>query len=149
MYKSVLIYSDEDTPQFVGYAILKTPEKLQSINIYTDAQLPQLQLQLNRLNDQTSVLAHWPHYSDPDVRKLVDDPSWEPVADEPIEVVDEENSIFIWNREPDLANGDVGQMDEEASYIVIKEVMAQPPVLVQARVKKAQEIIARERMNNG
>lgn len=146
MYNAVLIYTDEDNPKFVGYAIQKTPEKLQSINVYTENQLPQLRLQLDRLNDQNNVLAHWPHYTDPDVQRLVGNPAWEPVKDEPVEVVDEENSIFIWDREPDLANGDVGQMDEDASTIVTKYIMAPPPVLVQARVKKAQEIVARERM---
>lgn len=147
MYVPVYLYAADGT--FLGHGIKKEgAPKLQTANFWTDEQRSEFDAQLDRLNDQTNILAHWPHYSDPDVQRLLVDPTWEPVANEPVEVVDEANSIFVWYREPDEDNGDFGEMNEDASIIVTKTVMAPPPVLVQARVKKAQEIVARRRMGS-
>jgi hypothetical protein len=147
-YQTVLIY--DANANFLGYTILRPrkedqPFKLQTTNVWTDEQVNDLSHQLERLNDQRGILAHWPSYSDPEVMELVGNPDWEPVADEPIEVVDEENSTFVWIQEPSEEEP-LGQLDEPASNIVTKYVYGPPPVLVQARIKKAQEIVARRRM---
>lgn len=142
-----MIYTVEgDEPIFLGYTIKNSEApKLQTTNLWSDAEEAQLDEQIERLNHKVGILAYWPDPRDPEVRQYTDDPNWEPVAPEPVEVVDEENSIFIWNRLPNLDEGDVGQMDEDASTLVYKYVMLPPQVLLQARVKKAQEIVARRR----
>jgi hypothetical protein len=144
MYVPVMIYSYDG--DFIGWTIKNDQvEKLQTTNMWTDEQLSEMADQIARLNNKTGILAYWPDTRDPEVQALINDPNWEPVADEPVEVVDEENSVFIWIRRPNLEEGDVGEMDEDASTLVYKYVMAPPPVLVQARWKKAQEIVARKR----
>jgi len=143
MYVPVMIYSED--AQFLGWTIkLAGAEKLQTTNVWNDNDYSKMEEQIERLNNKTGIMAHWPHYNDPEVQALLGDPAWEPVADEPVEVVDEENSIFVWRRRP-TEEDPLGDRDEPASTLVYKYVMMPPPVLVQARVKKAQETVARKR----
>jgi hypothetical protein len=125
MYEKVMIYTVEgDEPIFLGYTIKNSEApKLQTTNLWSDAEEAQLDEQIERLNHKVGILAYWPDPRDPEVRQYTDDPNWEPVAPEP----------------------DVGQMNEDASTLVYKYVMLPPQVLLQARVKKAQEIVARRR----
>jgi hypothetical protein len=145
-FETVYVYNNDGA--FLGYGIKNSAsQKLHTMNLWTEDQIDNLEDQLQRLNERTGILAHWPMLGDPEVQVLLNDPTWEPVANEPVEIVDEDKSTFVWIRKPDLANGDVGEMNEDASDIVFKTVMEPPPVLVQARIKKAQEIVATRRAN--
>jgi NifB/MoaA-like Fe-S oxidoreductase len=143
MFVPVLIYNTD--AEFLGYSIMrprqseKAPYKLQSTNVWKEDEISDLRQQVERLNERTGMLANWPSIDDPDVMKLIGNPTWEPVPDEPIQVVDEESSTIIEN--------ELGEVDHGKSNIVTKTIMGPSPVLAAARIKKAQEIVARRRMD--
>lgn len=135
-YVPILVYDNE--ANFLGYGIKDTNKnKLHTANLWGQDETAELREQIERLNDQTSVLANWPSMNDPEVMKLIGDPTWEPVEDEPAQVVDEEASTIVEN--------ELGEIDHRKSNIVTKTVMVPSPVGVAARIKKAQEIVARSR----
>lgn len=143
-YQPVMIYDYDG--EFVGYSIKNRDyPKLQTMNIWGADEGEALDEQVARLNNKVGILDHWPALEDPEVQALLKDPNWEPVQDVPTEFVDEENSILIWKRVPQPDLGFDGVLDEDASTIFYKTVMITPQVLVQARWKKAQELIARKR----
>lgn len=146
-YVAVVIYDMDGN--FLGYSIKdEAVDKLHNNNLWTESapDMEDLKAQLARLNDSTAVLAHWPDVRDPEVVALLDDPNFEPLALSPVEVVDEEASVFIWIEEPNDENP-FGQMDRENSIINHKIEMAPAATDVQKRVKKACEIVARQRAN--
>jgi hypothetical protein len=131
--------------RFLGFGIRQDGSlKLHSANLWAEEDADDLRLQLSRLNDQRAVLAYWPDVRDPEVKALTDDPTWEPLVLSPIEVIDEEKSIFVWIEEPNDENP-FGRMDPDRSVLVHKFDHAPAPTDVQQRIKKACEIVARKR----
>jgi hypothetical protein len=147
-YSAVSIYDLDGN--FLGYSIKQTGvDKLLNNNLWSERpeDVEDLKAQLARLNDAVDIRAYWPDVRDPEVQELVNNPDWEPLVLSPVEVMDEENSIQIWEQEPNLETGEPGILDRDASIIVFKNVMAPAPAHVQARIKKACEIVARRRAN--
>ena len=147
-YKAVSIYTLEG--EFLGYGLKQDGvDKLHNNNLWTESpeDVTDLKAQLGRLNDAVDIRAYWPDVRDPEVTALTDDPEFEPLTYSKVEVVDEENSLFIWIEEP--TDESPGQMDPDASIIAYKWVDAPAPTDVQARIKKACEIVARRRAANG
>lgn len=147
-FKTVVVYDLDG--EFLGYSIFADgAKKLHTANLWSEStdDVVDLQAQLARLRDQGDVLAFWPNVRDPEVQALLNDPTFESLALSPVEVVDDERSVFVWIEEPSDENP-FGKMDRDASTIVHKTQMAPSPVDVQARVKKACEIVARRRANS-
>lgn len=147
-YASVVIYDMDGN--FLGYSIRQDGvDKLHNNNLWTESadDVADLKAQLARLNDSTAIQAYWPDVRDPEVQTILDDPNFEPLTLSPVEVVDHDSSVFIWIEEPNDENP-YGKMDEKASVILYKNEMAPSPVGVQARIKKACEIVARQRATN-
>lgn len=117
-------------------------ENLWNINDPTEAQ--DLRDQLSRLVDNTDVRAFWPQVQDPEVQALLGDDTFEPLELHPVEVMDEDNSLIVWDEEPSDDNP-YGRMNKELSVIVNKTTMAPAPAEVKRRTMKACEIIARRR----
>lgn len=143
MYQAVAIYDLDGN--FIGYTILKGgTEKLQTTNLWTEAQVSDLKVQLQRLNANVDIRSHWPQVQDPDVQALLNDPNWEPVPLDEVEVVDDDASTFVWDVPPSDEDP-FGQMNEAASNIVYKTIMAPSSAGTVARIRKACEIVARAR----
>lgn len=145
-YHAVSIYDLDGN--FLGYSVHQEGvDKLLNNNLWTESpeDVEDLKTQLARLNDATSIREFWPDVRDPEVKALTDNPEWEPLALSPVEVEDLDNSVLIWEEEPDDSIGSPGILDREASVIVTKWVNAPAPAHVQARIKKACEIVARQR----
>jgi hypothetical protein len=147
-FEAVAIYNLDG--QFLGYGIRNTDEgvtKLHSANLWRDTEEDKIDLreQLGRLNANVDIRAFWPQVQDPDVQSILSDPTFEPLKLSPVEVVDEDASVFIWHQEPDPMTGDPGIMDRENSIIINKTVQAPAPVEVKQRIMKACEIVARAR----
>src|SRR4051812_13297870 len=142
-YEAVSVYNlDGD---FLGYSIKnQAVDKLHNNNLWAESDVDDLKAQLVRLNDETAILAYWPDIRDPEVEALLNDPNFEPLTLSAVEVVDEDNSVFVWITEP-TDEDPFGEMDRDASVLVYKNIMAPAPVDVHRRNKKAQEIVARKR----
>lgn len=146
-FQTVYVYDADGT--FLGLSIYKPgAQKLHTANLWqnTPEDTADLARQLERLNDDVDVRAFWPDVRDPEVQALLDDPEFEKLKLSPVEVVDEDKSVFVWIEEPSDENP-YGKADPELSVIVYKNEMAPAPVDVQARVKKACEVVARRRAN--
>lgn len=152
MYIHVLLYTHEG--DFIGYAIRKEGGKLQSTNIWTEAEVSALNEQLGRLNQDVSLKQFWPHPNDPEVLEILGREDFEPLEMEKANVVDESQSYYVWEqvKEVDRFGNATGRMvdgenyDEAASVIVTKEAMVpKRPSDVMLRIKHACEIVARER----
>jgi hypothetical protein len=144
-FKTVFVYDSESN--FLGFSILKEgAQKLHTANLWQDTpeEVKDLKLQLDRLNDDYDVRNYWPDVREPEVQALLNDPTFEPLKLHPVEVVDDEKSVYVWIEEPNDENP-YGKADPELSVIVYKNEYAPAPVEVQARVKKACEIVARNR----
>jgi hypothetical protein len=145
MFEQVYVYAGDGS--FIGSTIKRQDaKKLNTMNLWTEDEDEDLRAQLQRLNDSIAIQAHWPSLNDPEVLDLLNNPAWEPVPLAPVEMVDEDNSTFVWIRRPNMEAGDIGELDEDSSVILLKTVMMPPPALVQARMRKAQEVVARKRM---
>jgi hypothetical protein len=141
-YVPVAIYDLDGN--FLGYSIKnETVDKLHNTNLWRASDQQDLADQLKRLNQAVDIRAFWPDMRDPEVLALIENPDWEPLKLSPVEVVDEENSDFVWIVEPDETQP--GQMDVENSTIVHKYVDAPAPADYAARLKKACEVVARQR----
>jgi hypothetical protein len=139
MYRECLIYSPEG--EFIGYGILKPAgNQFKSVNIWTDEEVDDLASQIERLNADVSIKASWPSVDDPGVRRLVDDPTWNPIETVEIREVDEDNSHYVFDEE-------TGDIDKDATVLAYFPPRMAPvrPVEAVARTKKAQETIARLR----
>lgn len=141
-YQAVSVYSLEG--EFLGYTIKQVGvDKLLNNNLWAEADVPDLKAQLQRLNEQGDIRQFWPNVRDPEVQALINDDNWEPLEKSPVQVTDEENSVFVWIEEP--SDESPGIMDTENSIIVTKTVLAPAPAHVSARIKKACEVVARRR----
>lgn len=144
-FTHVLVYDPDG--EFIGYAI-KKPDvlKFNSSNIWNQDEVADLEAQLQRLNNDVSIREFWPDVRDPEVVALLDNPSFEPLKMSPMQVVDDDQSTFVWFEEPS-DESPYGSMDEDASNIVYKWIDVPQGSDVAARVKKACEIVARGRAN--
>lgn len=155
MFRPLALYTLDDNPEFVGYAIQKSFEdsrvqKLHSVNYWTEAEVQSLKETLARLGDQQTVLGHWPDARDPEVTAILQNPDFMPPEYEPAEAIDEEHSVFVWDLPPNVdPQHPYGLMNEEKSVLVNKIIMAPTPASMQARTKAAQEIVARRRSARG
>ena len=152
-FKPVAVYDFDGN--FLGYAVKRDGvDKLHSMNLWNDQDI---QAQLERLNADVDLRQHWPHPKDPEVLALLDDETFEPIAYKDVQVVDDEQSRYVYKQIPrtgieraQLGSGlvDSDEIDEEASTIVYKTVMVpERPTDVMWRIKKACEQVARERAN--
>lgn len=135
---------------FIAFTIGKVDENvlvLHTTNMWTEEDSADLTEQIDRLNDQTSVLAYYPDARDPEVQALLDDPTWQPVDRIPTEVPDNDKSVFIYTDPPREEDGFPGSIDEDNSIIIMKTVMIPSPADTLRRVKDACEIVARKRAN--
>lgn len=152
-YNAVAVYSLEGA--FLGYAIKNdTVPKLQSTNLYAENEQDKLSLQLGRLNENLDLTSVWPDARDPEVQRLLADPDFMPLEMIEDDVVDDENSYYVYEQEPELdpATGQPtgriidGHLNREASVLVYKRMLVpKRPSDVMERTKKACEIIARKR----
>ncbi len=160
-YRPVAIY-DLATGDFVGHAIKKSDfPKFHSVNIYLEGEETKLNEQLARLNEDVDLRRFWPNPKDPEVLVILADENFMPIEYMQAEVVDDENSYYVWHTEQEVdAYGNpifdpaTGQpsmiqsdkLDEEASVIVTKMAnVPKNPAHLQLRIKKACEVIARRR----
>lgn len=152
-YNAVAVYNMDGS--FLGYAIKNDGiPKLQSTNLYAETEQDKLAIQLGRLNENLDLSAVWPDPRDPAVRRLLADPSFVPIEMVEDEVVDDENSYYVYEQEPeyDVATGQPtgrlvnGTLNREASVLIYKKMMVPArPSDVMERTKKACEIVARQR----
>lgn len=152
MYKAVLIYSGES--EFIGYGIKEEGAiKLKGPNIWTEEEKEKLIDELGKLNQSSAIMSSWPDANDPEVRVILNDPTFMPLERAMQEVVDEENSYYVYTQEPEydregIATGNYvdGKVDQAASVIATKmaEVLVRPSD-VTLRTKKACEIVAQRR----
>src|SRR5665213_4322537 len=92
---------------FIGYGIRNPAEradsdgvvKLQSANVYVEGQEAKLNEQLELLNQNADLRAFWPNPKDPEVLALLEDRSFMPIEYEERQVVDDENSHYVWKQE--------------------------------------------------
>ncbi len=148
MYRHVAVFELDGT--FLGYTIMgQGANKLQTTNIYSEAEGTELAEQLVRLNGAQQITAHWPDARDPEVHALVQDPAFEPVEMVVEDVIDEDNSYIKFIPETDAEGKEVPgtRIDLEASVLRYKkESVPKEPALYLARTKKAQQIVAERRM---
>jgi hypothetical protein len=147
-FEPVAVYNLDGV--FVGYGIRNADEgvmKLHSTNLWGETQEDKIDLneQLGRLNANVDIRAFWPQVQDPDVQAILNEPTFEPLKTSPVEVVDEDNSVFIWHEEPNHEAGTPGIMDQDNSIIIYKTVQTPAPTDVKRRIMKASEIVARAR----
>jgi hypothetical protein len=143
MYRHVAVFELEG--DFLGYAIRDDKAlKLQSTNLYSEDEGPELADRLRELNESQAVTAVWPDARDPEVQALVNDPEFEPIEYVEDDVVDEDNSFLVYLKDPD--GEDTLDIDREASVLVYKKVRvpARPSDYFE-RTKKACEVVARRR----
>lgn len=151
-YVAALVYDADGN--FRGYTTLNHEvNKLKSTNLWTEEERPKLEEQLQRLNVGSALMAHWPSIDDPEVLKMLNDPTWEPLEMVLADVVDDERSLYVWTQiqETDAFGEPTGRMingelDRDASVIAYKKAhIPKEPIKAQVRTKKAQEIVARRR----
>lgn len=145
LYQPVLVYDQEGN--FIGHAIKSTSAlKLQSTNIYLEGEQEDLNAQLARLNESVSLKAVWPNPRDPEVIALLDDPKFMPIEYVEEDVVDDENSYYVYDKEPDPETGELGVINREASVIAYKTMMVPArPSDAMERQKGACEAVAKRR----
>lgn len=113
-FRAVRIY--EIGGGFLGFGIKADgAKKLYSANYWTVDEVDDLNSQLNTLNESIDIRSHWPDVRDPEVDRLLRDPTWEPAETHQIE-------------------------NEEGETVTVPS-----PSSAQARVRKACELVARAR----
>jgi len=152
-YEEVLIYSK--TGAFVGWGIKGSEiDKLQSANLWTEAEQEKLAKRLNELNENVDLNATWPHPQDPDVLQLLADKNFVPIEYEERQVVDDDHSDYVWEQVPETDDNGVPtgrfvdgeNIDRQASVIRYKmDWLPKRPSDVMWRIKKASEVVARKR----
>lgn len=142
-YEIVYVYHGDGS--FLGATIYQQgAKKLHTANFWPEGEQGDLATQIDTLNNAVDIRAYWPDVRDPEVQALVNDPAWNPLELSPVEVVDEENSQFVWIEEPNDENP-YGRMDEDASTIVHKIAMVPSSAAATARIRKACETVASRR----
>ena len=138
-YEAVYLYTN--TNQFVGVAIKKVGvAKLDSVNIWSDSpeDIEDFKKTLNDLNDESALRQFWPPAHDEEVGRLVNTDSWEPLELHEEDVPDWENSTIV--------DDEFGGIDMDQSNIVYRKAWVPDPTEAQNRYYKAQEQVARARM---
>lgn len=143
---------------FFGYVIKDAAPnifKLQSTNIYQELEYPQAEQRIAALNQDIDIRSYWPNPKDPTVLAVLADPNFMPIEYEMKNMVDDENSYYVWVQEPEYdhetglptgrtVNG--SELDEMASVIRYKMGrVPKRPSDEMYRIKAACELIARER----
>jgi hypothetical protein len=148
-YQSVLIYTQDGT--FVGYSILG-PNKLQTTNLYPEAEVLALETRISELNGDVNLKAHWPSPHDPEVLAILADETFMPLQYIQAEIVDEDRSYYVYEQvagEDEQGNAiwvDGDNIDEGASVVQYKTAMIpKNPSDQMLRIKGASEIVARRR----
>jgi hypothetical protein len=151
-FQPVMLYSmDAD---FIGYTILGQNGKLQSTNTYAAGEEDKLNARIAELNTEVDLNAYWPNPKDPEVLKLLDDPSFVPIEYVETDVIDDENSWYVWQQvaEVDAYGNPTGEIvdsehiDETASVIRYKRGrVPKRPTDHMWRIKSASEVVARRR----
>lgn len=159
-FEALFVYNADS--QFVGY-IIKDPqvEKLQSTNLYREDELDKLNARLADLNADVDLRRFWPNPKDPEVLQLLTNREFCPIKYVEREVVDDENSFYVWKLEQesdehgnpvfDLVTGQPkmvqgSELDEQASVIRYKIAsVPEKPTDEMFRIKKACEVVARKR----
>lgn len=145
MYRNVAVFTLEG--ELLGFAIKEDgAEKLQSTQLYPEADAESLSKRLIELNDDQGLQAVWPDAKDPAVQALVNDPEFEPIEMVWEDVVDVENSYLVPMKN---MHGEElpGVWDDNASVVKMKSAeVPKDPSAYFARTKKACEIVARERL---
>lgn len=159
-FEALLLYNTDS--QFVGY-VIKDPsvDKLQSTNIYGEHEIDKLNLRLEELNENVDLQRYWPHPQDPEVQQLLANREFCPIKYVDREVVDDENSFYVWEQVqevdehgnpvfdlvtglPKMVQGE--NIDEQASVIRFKIAsVPEKPTDEMFRIKKACEVVARRR----
>ena len=152
-YSAVVVYTLDGT--FLGYAIKNDASpKMSSPNLYTEDEKDKLDERLSGLNENLDLSAVWPDARDPEVQSILADASFRPLEMIEDEVVDDENSYYVYEQEPelDVATGAPtgrminGTLNREASVLAYKRMMVPArPSDVMERTKAACEIVARKR----
>lgn len=142
-YRAVQLY-DPYRDDFIGWTIVVDGQtKLHSTHYYPDSQLQDLQDRLAELDDEQRVLHHWPTLDDPHVQNLLQDPTFEPLE-------------MTWVDAPVTRNGRVVEDPTsdhdparpwEAKLLTERKQVPKEPSAVTQRIKRAQELVARARMN--
>lgn len=140
-FDTVVVYSlDGD---FLGYTIRKHgAKKLHTMNLWGDTDEDKADLigQITTLREAVNINNFWPDVRDIDVQGLLDDPEFEPVPMTTQTVIDENLSNLAFGPEDPLTL--VKPLLEEESDIVYKDIDVPSPVGIQARIRKACEIVA-------
>jgi hypothetical protein len=98
-YREVLIYDINGA--FLGSGIKRDGAiKLQTQNIWTEDEGEALEKQLALLNENQAVKGAWPDARDPDVVTLLNNPNFMPIETGPMEVVDEDASYLVFKQVP-------------------------------------------------
>lgn len=150
MYQAVVIYDLDGT--FLGYGI-RSANKLQSVNIWTEAEQDQLAKRLQELNSGNDIKKAWPHPQDPEVQALLSDPAFHPIEYATAEVIDKEKSHLVYEQIPRLdINGnhtgefEDGDIVDDQSVIRYKSIQVpKNPSDMKLRLQDAMETIARKR----
>lgn len=138
-YEAVYLYNNRN--EFVGVAISKTGStRLQSVNIWTDSpeDVEDFKKTLRDLNDENELRAFWPEAHDEEVGVLVENPEWEPLELHEDDVPDWEASTLV--------EDEWGGIDQGKSTIIFKKALVPDPTEAQNRYFKAQELVARRRL---
>lgn len=167
-YEAVYLYNNRN--EFLGVGIKKTnAPQLQSVNIWSDSdeEIEDFRKTLAGLNDEGALREHWPQAMDPEVIELVENPDWEPLELHEASVPDWENATLVYKRdsvwgydydgatdqvlprpgpEGKVEWKDSEEIDYDQSTIPHKQAMVPDPKEVQDRYFKAQEIVARRRL---
>lgn len=143
MYRHVAVFELDGT--FLGYAVKEANNRtLQSTHLYAEEEGEDLAKRIAELNESQTVLAAWPDARDPEVQKLVNDPSFEPIEMTDEEVIDEDHSYIVYLK--DAEGEDTFEIDQDASVLKYKVVKVPVrPSDAMARTKKACEVVARSR----
>ena len=137
-FEAVYIYSGRN--EFIGAAIKKAGvPKLESVNIWTTEETEDFKETLSGLNDEDRLRQYWPDAHDPEVGELVENPEWEPLELHEEQVPD-------WDQS-ELVEDEFGGIDTAKSNIVYVKAWVPDPTDAQNRYYKAQETVARHRMN--
>lgn len=140
-YEAVYLYDRNN--QFVGVGIKKADaDLLHSVNIWhqTEEELADFKKILEILNNESALRQFWPDAHDPEVGELVENLEWEPLELH-------EESVPDWDAST-LVDDEFGGIDHAKSTIVFKKAMVPDATEAQNRYYKAQEVVARRRLES-
>jgi hypothetical protein len=148
----------------LGYAVKKAGlPKLEGTNLYREDELDEALAYVKSLNEAAELQQFMPRFDDPDVQVLLNDPNFEAVEYEDVEVPDWENSKVVYKtvEEEDIpalfARGEVDQfgrilgtdggpvIDYTRSNIITKIGRFPKRTDTKSRIDKAREQVARAR----